>query len=265
MQIGALMLESLLELALAKKEEIRNKLEDFYASGPDTDKYWVNYSFKENKQETTISAGDGSINKKKFLSFVFYAISAETLIYDTKLEKIESSQMDIMPHHRFVEDRLRNYMSIYELKSALKSLKLHNPDYYLFDGSILGNLIRPIPLDRELDNNLKDKIKSLYMDRLKNELDSGDVEIFYAVDGYSTSFPIEYLIDNKILMAYQMNNVTMPPERGFPFQLVAESKWGYKWVKWITKIEVSNNTDYEGYWESRGYSNSGNLNESFIK
>jgi NurA-like 5'-3' nuclease len=177
MQIGALMLESLLELALAKKEEIRNKLEDFYASGPDTDKYWVNYSFKENKQETTISAGDGSINKKKFLSFVFYAISAETLIYDTKLEKIESSQMDIMPHHRFVEDRLRNYMSIYELKSALKSLKLHNPDYYLFDGSILGNLIRPIPLDRELDNNLKDKIKSLYMDRLKNELDSGDVEI----------------------------------------------------------------------------------------
>jgi len=96
-------------------------------------------------------------------------------------------------------------------------------------------------------------------------LEDGKVVIFYAVDGYSTSFPIEYIIDNKILMAYQMNNVTMPPERGFPFQLVAESKWGYKWVKWITKIEVSNNTDYEGYWESRGYSNSGNLNESFIK
>jgi DMSO/TMAO reductase YedYZ molybdopterin-dependent catalytic subunit len=96
-------------------------------------------------------------------------------------------------------------------------------------------------------------------------LEDGKVVIFYAVDGYSTSFPIEYLIDNEILMAYQMNNVTMPPERGFPFQLVAESKWGYKWVKWITKIEVSNNTDYEGYWESRGYSNSGNLNESFIK
>jgi len=96
-------------------------------------------------------------------------------------------------------------------------------------------------------------------------LEDGKVVIFYAVDGYSTSFPIEYLIDNKILMAYQMNNVTMPPERGFPFQLVAESKWGYKWVKWITKIEVSNNTDYEGYWESRGYSNSGNLNESFTK
>lgn len=91
----------------------------------------------------------------------------------------------------------------------------------------------------------------------------GKTVIFYAVDGYSTSFPLDYLEKNNILMAYKMNNVTIPPERGFPFQLVAESKWGYKWVKWINKIEISNNTNYTGYWESRGYSNTGNLNESF--
>ncbi|MDO8869673.1 MAG: molybdopterin-dependent oxidoreductase [Methanobacteriaceae archaeon] len=91
----------------------------------------------------------------------------------------------------------------------------------------------------------------------------GKTVIFYAADGYSTSFPLDYLHNNHILMAYKMNNVTIPPERGFPFQLVAESKWGYKWVKWITKIEISNNTNYTGYWESRGYSNTGNLNESF--
>lgn len=88
--------------------------------------------------------------------------------------------------------------------------------------------------------------------------------IFYAVDGYSTSFPLDYVQKNNILMAYKMNNVTIPPERGFPFQLVAESKWGYKWIKWINKIEISNDTNYKGYWESRGYSNSGNLNESFF-
>jgi DMSO/TMAO reductase YedYZ molybdopterin-dependent catalytic subunit len=91
----------------------------------------------------------------------------------------------------------------------------------------------------------------------------GKTVIFYAADGYSTSFPLDYLNSNHILMAYKMNNVTIPPERGFPFQLVAESKWGYKWIKWITKIEISNNTNYTGYWESRGYSNTGNLNESF--
>jgi DMSO/TMAO reductase YedYZ molybdopterin-dependent catalytic subunit len=88
--------------------------------------------------------------------------------------------------------------------------------------------------------------------------------IFYAYDGYSTSVPLDYIIDNKIIMAYKMNNVILPPERGFPFQLVAESKWGYKWIKWITAIELSDNEDYRGFWESRGYSNDGNLNEGFF-
>jgi len=89
--------------------------------------------------------------------------------------------------------------------------------------------------------------------------------IFHAVDGYSTSFPLEYIEKNQIMMAYKMNNATLPPERGFPFQLVAESKWGYKWIKWINRIELSDNPNYQGYWESRGYSNLGNLNEIFLK
>jgi len=88
--------------------------------------------------------------------------------------------------------------------------------------------------------------------------------IFYAYDGYSTSFPIEYITDNDIIIAYKMNNVTIPPERGFPFQLVAESKWGYKWIKWITSIELSDDINYRGYWETRGYSNSADLDKGFF-
>jgi len=88
--------------------------------------------------------------------------------------------------------------------------------------------------------------------------------IFKAYDGYTTSLPAVYIKQNNILLAYKMNNVTIPPERGFPFQLVAESKWGYKWIKWVTEIEVSNNTQYKGYWESRGYSNIGDINNSFF-
>ncbi|MFH1248996.1 MAG: molybdopterin-dependent oxidoreductase [archaeon] len=88
--------------------------------------------------------------------------------------------------------------------------------------------------------------------------------IFHSYDGYTTSLPLEYIKSNKIILAYQMNNVTLPPERGFPFQLVAESKWGYKWARWITKIELSDNSDYQGYWEKRGYSNEGDLNKSFL-
>ena len=90
------------------------------------------------------------------------------------------------------------------------------------------------------------------------------VVIFHAYDGYTTSLPVNYIVDNNILVAYEMNGVTLPPERGFPFELVAESKWGYKWVKWVTKIELSDDVNYRGYWEQRGYSNSGDRDQDFF-
>lgn len=87
--------------------------------------------------------------------------------------------------------------------------------------------------------------------------------VFTAHDGYTTSFPLNYFMDRDILMAYRMNNVTLPAERGYPFQLVAEDKWGYKWIKWVETIELTDDPSYRGYWEQRGYSNTGDLNKSF--
>jgi len=90
------------------------------------------------------------------------------------------------------------------------------------------------------------------------------VVIFHAYDGYTTSLPVDYIIDNNILMAYKMNGVTLPPERGFPFELVAESKWGYKWIKWVTIMELSDDVSYRGYWERQGYSNTGDRDKDFF-
>jgi DMSO/TMAO reductase YedYZ molybdopterin-dependent catalytic subunit len=86
-------------------------------------------------------------------------------------------------------------------------------------------------------------------------LSTAKIVIFTASDGYTTSLPLEYFT-NDILLAYKMNGLVIPPERGFPFQLVAESKYSYKW---ITKIELSDNINYQGYWESRGYPNDANV------
>jgi DMSO/TMAO reductase YedYZ molybdopterin-dependent catalytic subunit len=85
------------------------------------------------------------------------------------------------------------------------------------------------------------------------------VVIFRAFDGYSTSLPLDYIKNQEILLAYKMNDIVLPPERGFPFQLVAESKYGYKWIKWITEIELSIDEDFRGYWELRGFSNDANI------
>ena len=83
--------------------------------------------------------------------------------------------------------------------------------------------------------------------------------IFRCYDGYSTSLPLDYIVNNNILLAYRMNNIVTPPERGFPFQVVAEDRWGYKWAKWVTEIEVSGNANFKGYWEQRGYDNTAKL------
>lgn len=79
--------------------------------------------------------------------------------------------------------------------------------------------------------------------------------IFRCADGYTTSLPLDVVTGRNLLLAYKMNGIDLPKERGFPFQVVAEDRWGYKWARWVTEIEVSSDADYEGYWESRGYDN----------
>jgi DMSO/TMAO reductase YedYZ molybdopterin-dependent catalytic subunit len=77
--------------------------------------------------------------------------------------------------------------------------------------------------------------------------------IFYAPDGYSTSLPLDYIVQNNIILAYKVNNVTLPATLGWPLMLIAQNQYGYKWIKWVTEIDASNDSSYQGYWESRGY------------
>lgn len=83
------------------------------------------------------------------------------------------------------------------------------------------------------------------------------VVIFHTADvpeGY-TSLPLDYIRENDIVLALRLNDLTLPEDRGFPLQVVAKSKYGYKWAKWVTRIELSSDVDFRGYWERGGYSN----------
>jgi len=87
------------------------------------------------------------------------------------------------------------------------------------------------------------------------------IAIFHTTDvpeGYS-SLDLSYIDQRNIIIALKDNDITLPDDRGFPFQVVAESKYGYKWAKWITRIELSDNTNFRGYWESNGYNNNGDV------
>jgi len=81
--------------------------------------------------------------------------------------------------------------------------------------------------------------------------------IFRSVDGYATSLPLDYIRRLNVLLAFKMNGLTLPRDRGFPFEVAAEAKWGYKWARWVAAIELSDDPSFKGYWEQRGYNSNG--------
>ena len=94
---------------------------------------------------------------------------------------------------------------------------------------------------------------------LAQPTEGANTVVFHAADGYTTSLPLDFVSERNLIIADRINGLTLPPANGFPFQLVAEDKWGYKWIRWLTRIELSNDPNYHGFWESRGYNNDGNV------
>ncbi|MGD2250995.1 MAG: molybdopterin-dependent oxidoreductase [Candidatus Methanofastidiosia archaeon] len=84
--------------------------------------------------------------------------------------------------------------------------------------------------------------------------------VFYAGDDYTSSLSLEKALQEDTILAYKMNGVTLPRDHGYPLRLVVPDKVGYKWVKWVVKIELLD-YEYEGYWESRGFDNMGDLED----
>ncbi len=84
--------------------------------------------------------------------------------------------------------------------------------------------------------------------------------VFHARDGYSSALPLAFVRDRDLLLAFGVNGLALDARRGFPFQVAAESKYGYKWVRWVTRIELSDKP-YLGYWERRGYDDGADVEE----
>ena len=74
---------------------------------------------------------------------------------------------------------------------------------------------------------------------------------FEAADGFTNAVSLGRAMSGDVLVVYEMNGQPLPAEHGFPARIVVPGLYGYKSVKWITKIEPVDH-DFLGYWESRG-------------
>jgi DMSO/TMAO reductase YedYZ molybdopterin-dependent catalytic subunit len=80
-----------------------------------------------------------------------------------------------------------------------------------------------------------------------------DVVEFSSADGVYTDTLAGSQIDlADVLLAYAIDGAPLQAERGGPVRLVVPEMYGYKSVKWVTRIRVTSRVD-PGYWEVRGY------------
>jgi DMSO/TMAO reductase YedYZ molybdopterin-dependent catalytic subunit len=197
------------------------------------------------------------------ISFAIYLNSTPRMMYPEEIREYEGQ--DLSSIGDFSANAIKGTQNVNASTYSLTITGLVNKTLaYSYDDVINGfqKYQKVITLHCVEGWSVKILWEGFLLKDLLNEAEidpNATVVIFYAYDGYSTSLPLNYILENDILIAYKMNGLTLPPERGFPFQLVAESKYGYKWIKWITKIELSDNEDYRGFWESRGWSNEANI------
>jgi DMSO/TMAO reductase YedYZ molybdopterin-dependent catalytic subunit len=76
---------------------------------------------------------------------------------------------------------------------------------------------------------------------------------FHALGGtYADSLPLSLVDDAQTVLADTLDEQPLPDAHGGPLRLVVPKQLGYKNVKWVVRLEV---TDHEvtGYWEENGY------------
>lgn len=78
--------------------------------------------------------------------------------------------------------------------------------------------------------------------------------LVYAPYGYTANVPVEVLLDDDVLFAWDHDGEPLEPEHGGPLRLVVPKRYAWKSVKWANGIQFVER-DVRGYWEERGYHN----------
>ena len=70
---------------------------------------------------------------------------------------------------------------------------------------------------------------------------------------YDDTLTVSQALSPDAMLALDMDGKPLSAAHGFPARVVMPRMYGYKNVKWVTRIEVQANLDHVGYWELRGY------------
>jgi DMSO/TMAO reductase YedYZ molybdopterin-dependent catalytic subunit len=79
--------------------------------------------------------------------------------------------------------------------------------------------------------------------------------VLYSFDGtYTETLTLDQARRDDVLIAHSMDGSTLSSAHGGPVRLYVAPMYGYKSLKWLERIEVTDHPPEEGgYWEQRGY------------
>jgi DMSO/TMAO reductase YedYZ molybdopterin-dependent catalytic subunit len=76
---------------------------------------------------------------------------------------------------------------------------------------------------------------------------------FHSASGlYSDRLSLKQAMEPQVMLAYMLNDELLPQEQGRPLRLVMPRMFGYKSVKWVNRITLTQKQEV-GYWERLGY------------
>ncbi|HEY4674485.1 MAG TPA: molybdopterin-dependent oxidoreductase [Candidatus Bathyarchaeia archaeon] len=95
---------------------------------------------------------------------------------------------------------------------------------------------------------------SLLLEKAEASPDAVKIAFTASGDGYATDLTVSTTMRPDIIIAYELNGEPLSEK----LRLVVPGKWGYKWISYLNHIELVN-FDFKGFWESRGYSDEGEI------
>jgi DMSO/TMAO reductase YedYZ molybdopterin-dependent catalytic subunit len=90
--------------------------------------------------------------------------------------------------------------------------------------------------------------------KLSKPLPEARFVMAHCEQGYTTSLPLEVLLDDDVILCNKRDGADLTPEHGWPLRLFVPKKYFWKSAKWLRGLEFMAQ-DRLGFWEQAGYHN----------
>ncbi|MGH2686782.1 MAG: sulfite oxidase-like oxidoreductase [Actinomycetota bacterium] len=98
------------------------------------------------------------------------------------------------------------------------------------------------------------RVRDLF-DRVGVRADATHV-VGHGEHGYTANLPLEGVVHDDDLVAYEFDGAPLEPQHGHPVRLFVPRLYFWKSVKWLRGLELVDR-DRPGFWERNGYHNDG--------